>query len=244
MKVGIGFTAGAFVGGRYFADILLDQAPVILEADGHWHVIHKERDIKRDAHLKVCGYKVFRFTGAQLNHGADQCVQSVVDECSLAPDADPQYVIRVSMMLGNENPNWGGGPQAVTCTQCGSETSRSNFRTSVKKPFCNSQCYGAWMSDHPEESCRRKNIDWDEVAAMYRSGASPDEIMLKYGIAKTTLYRKLREMPDVGSPALSEASVQVRRGGASQLPPWMGEAPRERQGPRPGRDERQVPQAG
>ena len=76
------------------------------------------------------------------------------------------------------------------------------------------------MIAHPEESPRRKNIDWDEVAAMYRSGASPDEIMLKYGIAKTTLYRKLREIPDIKlrrspkppSKFSDEARANLRRG--------------------------------
>ena len=218
MKVGIGFTAGAFVGGRYFADILLNQAPIILEADGNWHKVHAERDAKRDAHLTACGYRVIRFTGAQINRGADQCVQGVIDEHGLTPDTDPQYVIRVSMM-GEENPHWTGGPQSVACTQCGSETARNNFRTSVKKPFCNSQCYGAWMSDHPEESPRRKNINWNDVAALYKDGASPGEIMQTYGIGKTTLYRKLRELgvdmrrsPKPPSKYGDEARANFRRG--------------------------------
>ena len=218
MKVGIGFTAGAFVGGRYFADALLNQAPVILEADGNWHKVHKERDAKRDAALVAAGYRVFRFTGEQLNRGADECVGRVMEECELKPDTDPQYVIRVSNM-GAENPNWTGGPQAVACTQCGSETSRNNFRTSVKKPFCNSQCYGAWMSDHPEASPRRYDIDWDDVWAMYNSGADPADIMQAYGIAKTTLYRHLQRMgaqlrrsPKPSSKYGEEARANFRRG--------------------------------
>jgi very-short-patch-repair endonuclease len=193
MKVGIGFTAGAFVGNRYFADILLNQAPIILEADGNWHKVHVERDAKRDAHLTACGFKVIRFTGAQLNRGADQCVQSVIDEHGLTPDTDPQYVIRVSMM-GAENPHWTGGPQTVACTQCGSETARNNFRTAVKKPFCNSRCYGAYMSAHPEESPRKYKLNWDDVASRYKTGADPDDIMREFGIGKTTLYRHLRRM--------------------------------------------------
>lgn len=218
MKEGIGFTAGAFVGGRYFADALLNQAPIILEADGNWHKVHKERDAKRDAALTTAGYRVFRFTGEQLNRGADECVRHVMEECHLKPDADPQYVIRVSNM-GAENPNWTGGPQMVACTQCGTETTRNNFRTSVKKPFCNSQCYGAWMRDHPEESPRRKNIDWDAVAAMYDGGADPGEIMQRYGVGKTTLYRKLRERhtklrrsPKPPSKYGEEARANFRRG--------------------------------
>ena len=192
-QAGIGFTTQAHVAGRFFADVLVNQAPVILEADGHWHKVRKDRDEERDAIITAAGYRIFRFTGAELNNGADKCVQQVVAACGLEPDEDPQYVIRTSL-LGPENPNWGGGPVAVTCAYCGTETTRNAFQVQFKRMFCNSQCYGAWMREHPEESNRRFQIDWDEVGKLYADGVAPEELMQRYRVGRTTFYRNLQRI--------------------------------------------------
>ena len=108
------------------------------------------------------------------------------------PDAEPVADIRTGMM-GEENPNWNGGPRIVTCAHCGAESKRNAFRTTGKRMFCNQKCYGAWMHAHPEESNRRMNIDWSKLPALYASGLSVEELLQRYGIGKTTLYRKLRQ---------------------------------------------------
>ena len=46
------------------------------------------------------------------------CIAEVVEAAGLTPDADPVADIRTGMM-GPENPNWSGGPETVTCAQCG-----------------------------------------------------------------------------------------------------------------------------
>jgi hypothetical protein len=83
----------------------------------------------------------------------------VVEVAAVVSDINPIADIRTGMM-GPENPNWTGGPQAVTCAECGSETTRTTYRTQVKKPLCDVRCYGVWMSAHPEESNRRLRIAW------------------------------------------------------------------------------------
>lgn len=193
MKAEIGFTAEAFVCGRYFADILLHQLPVILEADGRWHKISRERDRVRDAELTASGYKVFRFTGLEIYRDADAIVSYVISECRLNPEENPEYLIR-DRFTGATNPNRPDGPRCVICSQCGKLTERESFRVSFKKVFCNRQCYGLWMGDHPDESNRRRKINWEEVTELYAQGIIPKDIMQRYDIGKTTLYRHLREM--------------------------------------------------
>ena len=158
LKSGISFSTQRVLLGRYCVDILIDQAPVIIEADGAFHNLHKKQDAERDAALTDAGYRVFRFTGTPINRDAMGCIAEVVAAAGLTPDANPVADIRTGMM-GPENPNWTGGPQAVTCAHCGAETKRNAFRTTVKRAFCNQKCYGAWMRVHPEESNRRKWAD-------------------------------------------------------------------------------------
>ena len=193
MKTGLSFSTQRVLLGRYCVDILIDQAPVIIEADGALHHLRKKQDAERDAALTEAGYRVFRFDGSRINRDAMGCVAEVVTESGLTPDAEPVADIRTGMM-GQENPNWTGGPQAVTCAQCGAETSRNVYRTKVKRAFCNSECYGAWMSAHPEESNRRLRIDWSELPALYASDAPLADILQRYGCGKSTLYRQLRHM--------------------------------------------------
>ena len=82
------------------------------------------------------------------------------------PDTDPVADIRTGMM-GPENPNWAAARVTVTCEQCGAETTRNAARLPRKKRFCNSKCYGAWLTDHPEASNRRLKTDLSELPALY-----------------------------------------------------------------------------
>lgn len=192
-KAGLGFTTQAFVCERYWADFLLHQAPVILEADGNWHKVRQDEDAKRDAILTEAGYRVFRFDGGRLNRDAMACVAEVMEACGLVPDTEPQFVLRTSHM-GEENPHWNGGPVAVICEQCGAETTRNAFRLSMKKKFCNSKCYGAWLTDHPEASNRRKITDWSGLADLYAAGAPFAELRERFGCGNTHIYRQLARL--------------------------------------------------
>ncbi len=194
MKAGLGFSTQRVLLGRYCVDILLQQAPIILEADGALHHLRKEQDAERDANLAAAGFRVFRFTGSQINRGADLCVSEVMDACGLRPDADPVADIRTGMM-GSENPNWGGGPVTVTCEQCGAETTRPASQVaSRKKKFCNSRCYGDWLKDHPEASNRRLKVDLSELPVLYAKGLTQRELATHFGVSLNTIQRTMKRM--------------------------------------------------
>lgn len=190
MKAGLSFSTQRVLLGRYCVDILLQQAPVILEADGALHNLRKVQDAERDANLAKAGYRVFRFNGSRINRGADLCVAEVIEACGLTPDTDPVADIRTGMM-GPENPNWTGGPQTVTCEQCGAETQRNAYRTRQKKKFCNSKCYGDWLTDHPEASNRRLRIDWSDLVPLQESGLTMKQLAEHYGCGVATVRREL-----------------------------------------------------
>jgi hypothetical protein len=201
-KAGLGFSTQRVLLGRYCVDILLQQALVILEADGAIHNLRKQQDAERDAALAEAGYRVFRFTGSQINRGADQCVAEVIGACGLTPDTDPVTDIRTGMM-GPENPNWGGGPVTVTCEQCGAQTTRNAFRTKQKRMFCDSACYGAWLTDHPEASNRRLRTDFSGLPALYAGGMTIDRLAGHYGCGRKVIMTRMKEM-----------GVQARKPGA------------------------------
>ena len=194
LKTGISFSTQRVLLARFCVDVLIDQAPVVIEADGAFHLLHKEKDAERDAALTKAGYRVFRFTGSQLNRDAMGCVAKVVTEAGLTLDADPVADIRTGMM-GDENPNWNGGPRTVICAHCGAESQRNAFRTTTgKRMFCNQGCYGAWMRAHPEENNRKRKIDWSELPALYASDTPIADLMQRYGCGKNTIYRQLQRM--------------------------------------------------
>ena len=93
MAAGIGFTTQSVLLGRYLVDIELHQAPIVIEADGSQHTlrIQKAKDAERDAALTAAGYRVFRFTGSEINTDAAVCVQRVIDTCELVPEQAPDF---------------------------------------------------------------------------------------------------------------------------------------------------------
>ena len=193
MKAGIGFSTQRVLIGRYCVDFLLQQAPVILEADGSLHYLRKEQDAERDANLTAAGYRVFRFTGTRINHDSEQCVAEVVAACGLIPDTEPVYDIRTGRS-GEDSNFWRGGPVTFTCAQCGADTSRCAARGDTEKKFCDSKCYGAWMSDHPEASNRRLRTDWSELPALYAGGTPLADLMQRFDCGRNTIYRQLKRM--------------------------------------------------
>jgi very-short-patch-repair endonuclease len=110
IKMSIGFRTQPKLLDHYLVDILLYQAPIVIEADGIQHAFTGARkaDAIRDANLTAAGYKVFRFTGSEINSDADACIKRVIDECELISEQHPRYDI-VSSWKAENHPNWKGG---------------------------------------------------------------------------------------------------------------------------------------
>jgi very-short-patch-repair endonuclease len=158
LKAGLSFSTQRVLLGRYCVDILLQQAPVVVEADGALHHLRKDKDAERDTALTAFGYRVFRFAGSRINTDPDGCIREVIAACDLTVDAVPVADIR-NGMCGEENPNWRGGEQPMTCDQCGQTFRKVRSARGSKKKFCNSKCYGAWLRANPEQS--NVHVRWE-----------------------------------------------------------------------------------
>jgi very-short-patch-repair endonuclease len=143
MKVGIGFTTQSVLLDRYLVDIELHQQRIVIEADGSQHQLRdrKAKDALRDADLTAAGYRVFRFTGSQINADASACVQRVVDACGLVPDEFPLYDIR-TRFSGELHPLWKGGKREFTCDTCGKKFMAQPAHRPGPDYYCSIQCAG------------------------------------------------------------------------------------------------------
>lgn len=68
--------------GRFYADFLITNTPVIIECDGiYWHSLEKakERDKRKDNFLRENGYKVFRFAEEMIRKSPLECLMQVFD---------------------------------------------------------------------------------------------------------------------------------------------------------------------
>ena len=139
----IGFTTQSMLLDAYLVDIELHQAPIIIEADGATHSLplQKAKDALRDAALAKAGYRVFRFTGSEINTDAVACVQRVIDACGLAPDEEPVYDIRTTFS-GELHPLWKGGKREYVCESCGKTFLAQPKHRTGKHVYCTKQCYG------------------------------------------------------------------------------------------------------
>lgn len=144
MNAGIGFTAQSLLLERYLVDIELHQARIVIEADGSQHQLReqKAKDVLRDADLVAAGYRVFRFTGGQINRDAAECLRAVVDACGLVPDKVPVYDIR-TRFAGELHPLWKGGQREFTCDVCGKVFFAQPKHRPGPNYYCTIQCAGA-----------------------------------------------------------------------------------------------------
>lgn len=159
-KAGISFSTQRRKLNRYVVDIEISQAPIIIEADGALHCLHRERDARRDSELQAIGYRVFRFQGKEINRDPNGCITQVIDACRLVPDAEPQYDIR-NGMIGEDNPAWKGGQSRMTCAHCGTVFSQYASHRKYKRTFCKAEHYYAWLRNNPEylpSRWGRKNV--------------------------------------------------------------------------------------
>lgn len=140
MKCGIGFTTQVRLVDRYVVDIKVNQAPVVIEADGKTYHRKSERDTERDRAHAEAGYRVFRFTGSEINADSEACIQRVVGECGLIPDESPVYDIRTTF-AGADHPRW--NRVTLKCLNCESE-----FEIVAKyrhRKFCQLSCYHEYV---------------------------------------------------------------------------------------------------
>ena len=102
IRASIGFETQLKLLGKYFPDVLINQKPVIIEADSWAHAALPENaafDKRRDAALKAAGYTVVRFANRLLetDAAADRCVRQVIEQLGLLPEVNPVFVIRDRM---------------------------------------------------------------------------------------------------------------------------------------------------
>lgn len=158
-QAGIGFTTQSLLLDRHLVDIELHQARVVIEADGAQHALRdrKAKDVVRDAELVAAGYRVFRFTGSEINRDAADCVRRVAGACGLTPDIEPIYNVRIRF-AGPAHPNWKGGPVEYACTQCGQAYLRQPSHRKGARQFCRAACYHEWLrgKPRPERNARSR----------------------------------------------------------------------------------------
>lgn len=140
---GIGFHTQSMLLGAYLVDIELDQARIVIEADGETHALpqQKAKDALRDTALTDAGYKVFRFTGSAINSGAAECIRHVINACGLTPDNEPVYDIRTAF-TGPSHPNWKGGKREYACEVCGERFLAQPKHRTGQHVYCSRKCAG------------------------------------------------------------------------------------------------------
>jgi very-short-patch-repair endonuclease len=63
--------------GPYYADFAFPDTSVVVEADGKAYHQDADREQRRDSYLRRAGWKVFHFTGREINRDARSCVNRV-----------------------------------------------------------------------------------------------------------------------------------------------------------------------
>lgn len=159
IKAGIGFTSQSLLLGSYLVDIEISQVPVVIEADGSQHQLReqKAKDAIRDAALAAAGYRVFRFTGSQINGDSVACVGAVIAACGLVPDEAPVFDIRTGFS-GELHPHWKGGKREFTCDVCGTAFLSQPAHRPGPNYYCGTKCAGAARRGKALTAEHRANI--------------------------------------------------------------------------------------
>lgn len=149
-KLSISFNTQAVlqIGGRYQADILITQRPVVVEADERYHEIQRERqalDARRDAHLRQAGILVYRFTEQEIGIDADACAWYVAEQAQLEPEEFPVFNIR-KPQSGPDSRTWKGGKPGWDCVTCGRHF-HAYLRNGKPRMNCSHECQSIWQAE-------------------------------------------------------------------------------------------------
>lgn len=159
-KLSISFSTQQLMFGRgsYQVDILITQAPVIIEADERYHSVQREQrehDARKDTELRRLGYQVFRFDEQEIGRDADACARLVMHEAHLVAEADPVFVIR-KPMSGPDSPTWAGGKPGWDCATCGTHFHAYKVR-GKPRVTCSLECNRIWQSETKASQVNRHN---------------------------------------------------------------------------------------
>lgn len=199
-SLGIGFTTQRRCVKRYVVDICINQAPVIIEADGVHHSFPGGQDhmaIRDKAHVDA-GFRMFHFTGSQINTDAMKCIQEVVDACGLTPDVDPVYDIKTKF-TGPDHPNWTDDWRDFACEKCGTVFRARSSVKGGKNIFCGMKCYNAAKFGRKLSESHKKAIG-DGIRGKPRK--KPDPIwcdICKRGWAPSNYSRHVRKYHEGGN---------------------------------------------
>jgi very-short-patch-repair endonuclease len=216
-NTGIGFATQVRLLDRYLVDILLSQAPIVIEADGALHQLpgNAAKDATRDKALAAAGYTIYRFRGGEINRDAAGCIRRVIAECSLSAEAAPEFQVRTSFS-GPDHPNWKGGPEEFICSNCDAPFKRHRAQVRGERMFCTSRCYGEWMTANPEISGRNSRIerDWSDLRTLYEARMSTKQLAAYYDCSQKAILSAMRRL---GIPVRQQGGYRPR-GGFYQTP--------------------------
>lgn len=71
--------------GNYIADFAIHDLKLIIEVDGHQHLeaTQMAHDKKRDAWFRDEGYKVIRFSTADISDAFDGCIEEIMTKAGI-----------------------------------------------------------------------------------------------------------------------------------------------------------------
>ena len=184
-------------GDRYEADIELTQKPIVIEVtNSPGEKRAAPRRERKTAALEAAGYRVYWFSNHQARTDPDAAVRRVMRENDLVPEAAPTVLIRSNRTghPGALNPNWGGGPAAFACEQCGASFAAGRRNYGKPARFCSSECYGKWMHEHPETVNNKRNMpEMADLADRYNSMLNAQRVADSYGVSRSYVMTQMRK---------------------------------------------------
>lgn len=176
-SAGIGFVTHRRYVKNYITDIRINQAPILIEADGIQHTWYDNPalDAQRDADHAAAGFRTFRFTGTEINTDAVKCIQSVIDECDLVPDKDPVYDVKIGFS-GENHPRWVDDRQEYTCETCGDIfIRRRSYYANRRGVYCKAECYYESLRGRTLSEEHRRAIGAGNLGKHHATYPSPSE---------------------------------------------------------------------
>ena len=156
MEEGIGFATQKCVAGRYIVDILINQAPVVIEADGaqfHARPEAQAKQVIRDAAHEAAGYRMFHFTGKEIKADTAGCVRQVADAAGLVRDEEPLYEIRPNRKQTRKRKP---AVLELVCARCGEK-----FTAPSRRKFCSPEHVSLHLSEMGKKGKGRpKSAEW------------------------------------------------------------------------------------